>query len=110
GWRSIGWGLPALLAVRLFRPLLETVAYLLVVAGLIVGWVTPALAGFVLVSTIGMGMVVSMAAVALHELAGYEPSDPGRLSSLFFAAIPESLGYRQIRNLWLVGAFFTAGK
>jgi hypothetical protein len=36
-----------------------------------------------------------------------EPNSPDdrRLAALFFAAIPENLGYRQLRNLWLIAGF-----
>jgi cellulose synthase/poly-beta-1,6-N-acetylglucosamine synthase-like glycosyltransferase len=111
GWLSLGWrGLPALFVVRLLRPLLETVAYILVVVGLVLHWFGPSLAFLVLLSSVAMGIVVSMGAVALRELAEYSGSDPGRLAALFFSAIPENLGYRQVRNLWLIAAYFRRGK
>ena len=95
-----------LFCVRALRPLLETAAYILAAAGWITGLVPPALAALVLVTAIGAGTAISMAAVVLRELA--EPSGiaPARLAALFLAAIPENLGYRQIRNLWMIGGFF----
>jgi len=60
----------------------------------------------VLVATAGMGMVVSMAAVTLRELGQFHGSDPRLLLRLFFTAIPENLGYRQVRNLGLVAGFW----
>lgn len=102
---AIGWGLPALFGMRLLRPLAETAVYPLTLLGLVLGWVPLALAGTVLLVTVGMGIVISMAAVVLRELAQYRGCDPDQLSRLFLAAIPENLGYRQMRNLWLVGAF-----
>jgi hypothetical protein len=45
-----------------------------------------------------------MAAVSFRELAEFQGSDPARLARLFFAAIPESLGFRQLRNLWLLAS------
>ncbi len=95
-----------LFCLRALRPLLETAAYILAAAGWISGLVPPALAALVLVVSIGGGIVISMAAVVLRELA--EPSGiaPARLAALFLAAIPENLGYRQIRNLWMIGGFF----
>jgi hypothetical protein len=53
-----------------------------------------------------MGIVVSMGAVVLRELAEHDGSDPGRLAGSFFAAIPENLGYRQLRNVWLIEGYF----
>jgi hypothetical protein len=95
-----------LFCIRALRPVLETAAYILAAAGWITGLVTPALAGLVLVISIGTGTVISMAAVVLREVA--EPSGiaPARLVALFLAAIPENLGYRQIRSLWMIGGFF----
>ena len=47
-----------------------------------------------------------MAAVVLRELAEPSGMAPGRLAALFLCAIPENLGYRQIRNVWLIAGFF----
>jgi len=49
--------------------------------------------------------VLSMAAVVLRELAEPNSPDDRRMATLFFAAIPENLGYRQLRNLWLIAGF-----
>jgi hypothetical protein len=87
---------------RSARPKLETAAYVLAAAGLIMGWVDWKLAGFVLLATAAMGMVQSLAAVVLREVAQPTRSNPALLTSLFLAAIPENLGYRQLRNLWLI--------
>ena len=107
---AIGWGIPALLATRCLRPLLETAAYVLTAAGWLTGRIDSALAGLILLTTAGMGMVVSMGTVTLRELAQREGSDPTPLARLFFAAIPENLGYRQIRNLWLLAGLARAGQ
>ena len=31
--------------------------------------------------------------------------DPRLLAALFFTAIPENLGFRQLRNVWLIASF-----
>jgi hypothetical protein len=95
-----------LYCIRALRPLLETAAYVLAAAGWIAGIVPPALAALVLVVSAGAGIVISMAAVVLRELAGPGGMVPGRLAALFLCAIPENLGYRQIRNFWLIAGFF----
>ncbi|HEV3201605.1 MAG TPA: glycosyltransferase family 2 protein [Bryobacteraceae bacterium] len=109
GIRAIGWGLPGIFCVRCLRPVLETAAYPLAVAGLLTGWVDPALVGVLLLSAMGMGMVVSMAAVVLRELVEFHGSDPTRLAGLFFATIPENLVYRHVRNFWLIAGLFQSG-
>jgi hypothetical protein len=100
-----GWQLlRGLYLERSVRPKLEMAAYVLTVAGLLVGWVNIATALLVLLSSVGMGMVLSMAAVVLREIAEPTP-DERRTAALFFAAIPENLGFRQLRNLWLIAGF-----
>ena len=47
-----------------------------------------------------------MAAVVLGEFAQPGATAPGRLAALFFTAIPENLGYRQLRNLQLLATYF----
>jgi hypothetical protein len=109
GFWTIGWGVPGLLTMRWLRPALETVAYLGLLAGLFLGRVDKQLAGLVLLSTVGLGILISMAAVVFRELVEFRGSNPAVLASLFFAAIPENLGYRQVRNLWLIGGIFRKG-
>ena len=93
---------------RGLRPLLETAAYVLAAAGWLAGLVPPALAALVPVIAIGGGIAISMAAVVLAELAEPSGMAPGALATLFLAAIPENLGYRQIRNFWLIAGYFGA--
>ena len=109
GVMSIGWGVPALLLTQWVRPLLETLAYLLLIVVLVSGHADGKLAELVVLSTIGMGMLISMAAVVFREFVEFRGTAPGRLAGLFFAAIPENLGYRQLRNWWLIVGIF-AGK
>ncbi len=108
GEDAIRWGMPGLVSVRFLRPLLETAAWIMAAAGLALGWIDLWLAGVVLIATAGLGIVLSMGAVALRELSSYHGSDPGKLALLFLTTIPESLGYRQLRNLWLIGGLFTS--
>ena len=97
-----------LFCIRGLRPLMETAALLLAAAGWITGMLHPALAALVLVVSAGAGIVISMAAVVLRELAEPSGTTPWALAALCLTAIPENLGYRQIRNLWLIGGFFGA--
>ena len=101
GWRV----LRSLFYGRSLRPWLETLAYILAIAGLVLGWVTIPTVLLLLLATVGMGIVLSMAAVVLRELAEPDSPDDRRMAALFFAAIPENLGYRQLRNLWLIAGF-----
>ena len=91
---------------RSWRPKLETLVYLLTIAGLVMRWVDLPLAAFVLLSTVGIGLVQSFAALALREVAQPARSQASHLMGLFLAAIPENFGYRQLRNLWLIADSF----
>ncbi|MEI9974684.1 MAG: hypothetical protein WDO73_23125 [Ignavibacteriota bacterium] len=46
-----------------------TIAYVLAIIGLALGWVNMQTVLLLLLATVGMGIVVSMAAVVLRELA-----------------------------------------
>jgi len=101
-------GLFSLVAFRVLHPLLETAAYALTAMGLAFGWVTWDLAALVALSSMGMGILQSMTAVVLREMAGSESSGPAQLAGLFFASIPENLAYRPLRNLWLIRGLWNA--
>jgi hypothetical protein len=102
-------GLLPLFSLRVLRPLVETLAYVLTAIGVGLGWMNVDMVTLVALSTAGMGMLQSMTAVLLREVAAPEGSDPGQLARLFFAAIPENLGYRQLRNFWLIAGLFDRG-
>jgi hypothetical protein len=95
-----------LYCIRALRPLVETAACILAVGGWVTGMVDPALAVLVLVMSAGAGIVTSMAAVVLRELAEPSGMAPGTIAAMFLCAIPENLGYRQIRNIWMIAGFF----
>ncbi len=101
GWRLMS----GLFTARALRPWLETVGYGLAIAGLVTRLVDIRSALLLLLSSVGMGIVISMAAVVLREFARADTPDDQRMASLFFASIPENLGYRQLRNLWLIAGF-----
>jgi hypothetical protein len=106
GLGGMAWVLPALVGWRLLLPLVETGAYLVLAAAVVTGHASSTLIVLVIMATLGTGALVSMAAVVLRELAQYEASDPAELVKLFAAAMLEGLGYRQLRNLWLIAGFF----
>ena len=94
-----------LFMMRMARPCLETLGYALAIAGVPLRLVDLPTALFLLLSTVGMGVVLSMAAVVLREFAGSDIPDERRMASLFIAAIPENLGYRQLCNLRMIASF-----
>ena len=101
GWKA----LRGLYYVRVVRPFLEVAALVLAVVGLALRWVDIYTFLLVLLSTVGVGIVISMSAVVLRELAEPNSPDERRMAAMFFAAIPENLIYRQKRNWWLIQGF-----
>ena len=109
GWRSLGsWGLSALLFTRLVRPLAEVALYLVIVASLVAGWMSLGLASAAILMTIASGTIISAAAVVLREVAEYTPAPPSRLTRLLIASFAEGFGYRQLRDLRMIPAFFSS--
>jgi hypothetical protein len=51
----------------------------------------------------------SMLAVVLREFVAETPSPTEHLMGLFVAAVPENIGYRQVRNLWLIAGLIGLG-
>ena len=70
GWKV----LRGVFLTRAVRPWLETIAYVTAIVGFALGWVDLRTVLLLLLATIGMGIVLSMAAVILREFA--EPDFP----------------------------------
>jgi hypothetical protein len=105
GLLPVGWLLPALLCDRFLRPLLETFLYMMTALGLVAGWVDAPLAGLVLLSTVGTGILLSTAALVFRELTEMSGSDPSQLARMFLCVFLENFGYRQVRNFWLLAGY-----
>jgi hypothetical protein len=107
GFGSLGWcAVPGLLASRLLLPLLETAGLVLGGAAVAAGWVEPVNFAMLVAAPLVCEILVSMTAVLLEQLASGAVGEPRDLTALFFSAIPENLGYRQWRNLWMVRDLF----
>jgi hypothetical protein len=101
------WGkFTALFCGRAVRPAVETAALLLAGTGFAVGWIGPEMALLTALTSAGVGMVLSAGAVVLREMADPGRREPRYLARLFLSSVPENLGYRQLRNLWLVSGVF----
>jgi hypothetical protein len=95
--------MPGLILVSMVRPVAETVGLAAAAFGLFQGLVEWRLAGLLILASCVFGTFNSMLAVLLREYAEELERDPAELLKLFLAAIPENFGYRQLRNLWLIG-------
>jgi hypothetical protein len=98
--------LPGIVLTRVVRPILETIAYLAAAAGLALGWIPWQLPVLLLLCTCVFGMMNTMAAVLMREALVETGLSSRQLFRLFIAAVPENLGYRQLRNLRQIRSLF----
>jgi hypothetical protein len=97
--------MPGLILTGLVRPLAETVGLIAGVVAVARGTVPSQMLGLLVVGSCVFGTLNSMTAVLLREASIESRSGAGQLFSLFFSAIPENFGYRQIRNVWRLTSF-----
>lgn len=99
--------MPGMIVTGVARPFIETLAYVLAVVGLAKGTIQWQMAGILVLVTCVFGTFNSMLAVLLREFSLKSNRDADPLLRLFLSTIPENFGYRQLRNLWLLGGLFT---
>ena len=97
-------GLPYFLTFELFGPVVELLGYVAFVAGLILGVLNAQFALAFLLVAIGLGVLLSTAAVFLEELRLERYPRWRDLMKLTAYGILENFGYRQINTLWRVKA------
>ncbi len=104
-------GIPYSFFCEMLAPLLETVGYVIVLAGFFLGIVNLQFAFLFFLVAWGFGVILSVAAIVLEEISFHRYSFPDVLR-LLAAAILEGFGYRQLNFWWrLKGlAQFLTGK
>lgn len=98
---AAGWlAFPAALLFEGLGPLLEIAGYL----GLVVCWLAGAISGTMFAAfffaAVGLGLLLSVGALLLEEVAFHRFPRPRDLGSLLAAAVLENIGYRQLTTLW----------
>lgn len=100
-----GWlAFPVALVFEALGPVIEIAGYGFMVAMFVAGRVSwQALVAFLLAS-IGMGLLLSVAALLLEELSFHLYDRPRHFGVLLAAMVLENLGYRQLTALWRLRA------
>lgn len=93
---------PHFVFLEMFGPLVELAGYAAFLFTLIVGWSNPSYVVAFLMVAIVLGMVLSIAAVALEEITFRRYPRTSDLAKLFGLAVIENLGYRQLVTFWRV--------
>jgi cellulose synthase/poly-beta-1,6-N-acetylglucosamine synthase-like glycosyltransferase len=91
---------PYFLLFEMLGPTVELAGYLLTFVGLAVGIISPDVALVFFVVSLLFGLLLSAGAVLLEDLTLDRYPSPGDAARLFAAAVPESLGFRQLTTLW----------
>ncbi len=99
---------PYYLLFEMLGPLVEVVGYVAFIVTLVLGAWSPAYVAAFLTLAIVLGIALSAAAIALEELTFRRYSRWSDLRQLFWLAVVENLGYRQLNSLWRVRGLFTA--
>jgi cellulose synthase/poly-beta-1,6-N-acetylglucosamine synthase-like glycosyltransferase len=102
-------GMPYFLIFELVGPLFEIQGYLMVALAAFLGLMSTKLAILLFISTILMGITISMASVLIAERQTCYFSARDSLKLLLMAFL-ENFGPRQIFSLWRVLGFFSAMK
>lgn len=105
GWA--GWlAFPYLIVFEGFGALLEVLGYAYIALGLILGFVSPHMAFAFFIVAIAFGIFVSVVSFLLEVISFNVYKKPRDLIRLFWAAVLENLGYRQVNSWWrLIGLF-----
>jgi len=97
-------GLPYFLAYEAIAPCAELLGYVLTVAGLCLGLLSPAGALLFAAVSVFFGLLMSISALLLEEMTISKYRNPRDIFRLLAAALLENLGYRQLNLLWRVQA------
>ena len=104
---AVSWlAFPFFVIFEWLGPLIEVAGYLFMAVGLVLGIVSyEAMAVFLFVA-VGLGILLSMSALLLEEVAFRVYPRFRHLGVLFLAVLAENLGYRQLNSWWrLVGLY-----
>lgn len=100
------WGMPYFVLFELAGPVIEFLGYVIVIAATLTGVLSLEIFALFALLAIGLGIVLSVAALALEELGFRRYPTERSMVRLFMYAIAENLGYRQLVSVWRVRALF----
>jgi len=103
----VGWvAMPYMLFFEWFGPIIELAGFISVILGFYLGYISYEVTLIFFVIAIGFGMLLSVVAVMLEEMSFHIYSNPMYVVVLFFAALIENFGYRQLNSWWRMTAMY----
>ncbi len=98
-----GWlAFPFALFFEWLGPIIETMGYIIIITGFIVGFISVKAFVTFLILAIGFGVLLSTSALLLEEMSFHLYKKPWHILALFAASVVENFGYRQLNTLWRV--------
>lgn len=100
---TVGWlAYPLNIIFEWIGPLFELGGYLFFIIGFFVGFISLQATLAFLILSVGFSLFISIVTLFLEEFSFHVYPKPGNLIRLFFAAILENLGFRQLNTFWRV--------
>lgn len=99
-------GMPHFLFFEMLGPVVEVTGYFVVVISYILGWLNIKFVVLFLLLAIVFGVLLSLFSLLLEEFTVKRYDRPKDIIRLFFLAVLENFGYRQINSWWRLKAIF----
>ena len=102
---AVGWAaFPFMFLFEFIGPLLEVFGYLFMAVAFYNGWISETAFFAFLACAIALGIALSTSALMLEEISFHVYPGLNNTVRLFFAAVLENFGYRQLTAVWrLIG-------
>lgn len=98
---AVSWvAIPFYIVFELFGPIIEVAGYLFIIVSAWMGWLSFPEALIFLGLAIGLGVLLSTSAIMLEELSFGMYPRIRQLMLLYFIAIVENFGFRQLTAIW----------
>ncbi len=98
---TVTWvAIPFYVVFELLGPILEVAGYIFIIICGLMGWLSWPEAGIFLGLAIGLGVMLSTSAIMLEEFSFHMYPKFGQLALLYFIAIVENFGFRQLTAIW----------
>lgn len=104
---TVSWvSIPFYLVFELMGPVIEVAGYLFILTCAIMGWLAWPESLLFLALAIGLGVLLSTSAIMLEELSFHMYPRTRDLMLLYFIAIIENFGFRQLTAIWRLQGLF----
>jgi cellulose synthase/poly-beta-1,6-N-acetylglucosamine synthase-like glycosyltransferase len=98
---AVSWlAMPFFYLFELLGPAIEVAGYIFMLIAALLGWISWEVTAIFFCLAVGLGVMLSTSALVLEELSFHVYPRMRDLFRLFFIAIIENFGYRQLTVLW----------